>query len=362
MADLADADAASRWEDPPRNAAGVSAPVLSVDGFEGPLDFLLEMARAQKIDLARLSIVALVEAFAGALETALTGPGASSLARWGDWLVMAATLTQLRFRLLLPAEAPEAKAALSEAEALRRQLVGREEMRAAADWLERRPQLGREVFPRGQPEGRPTSRGADITDLLRACLKLLEVPAELAAVYRPRPPAFWRVSQAIGRIEAMLSEQPEGAGHTAFLAAIATDGAYRERQCRAAVASTLVAGLELARQGGVVLWQELDWGEISVRAKMSQRGTAFRRRRPKVRILSVAPVGHHPTILRLTGRYSRGRTLDTNVHDATILPELPRADEICVWSDRAYRGKPNSSASMRRVPRISSIAGAALAD
>jgi hypothetical protein len=50
------------------------------------------------------------------------------------------------------------------------------------------------------------------------------------------------------------------------------------------------------------------------------------------------------------------------VHDATILPELPRADEICVWSDRAYRGKPNSSASMRRVPRISSIAGAALAD
>ena len=82
MKDPAGTDA--RWEDPPRNAVGASAPVLSVEGFEGPLDFLLEMARAQKIDLARLSIVALVEAFAETLETALARPGAASLARWGD--------------------------------------------------------------------------------------------------------------------------------------------------------------------------------------------------------------------------------------------------------------------------------------
>ena len=72
MKDPAGTDA--RWEDPPRNAVGASAPVLSVEGFEGPLDFLLEMARAQKIDLVRLSIVALVEAFAAALETALSLP------------------------------------------------------------------------------------------------------------------------------------------------------------------------------------------------------------------------------------------------------------------------------------------------
>ena len=188
------------------------------------------------------------------------------LSRWGEWLVMAATLTQLRSRLLLPVDAAEAKAALSEAEALRRQLVGREEMRAAADWLEALPQLGREVFARGRPEGQAASRGGDVTDLLRACLKLLQVPEAMVAVYRPRPPPFWRVSQAIARIETVLTEHSDGAAFGVFLPTVGADMADREVRCRAAVASTLVAGLELARQGQVLLGQERDWGEISLRA------------------------------------------------------------------------------------------------
>ncbi|HEY2131920.1 MAG TPA: segregation/condensation protein A, partial [Acetobacteraceae bacterium] len=112
------------WEDPPRVPSAGAAPVLSVDGFEGPLDWLLEMVRARQIDLARLSVVALVEAFAGAMDTALARQdnAPAQLVRWGDWLVMAATLAHLRSRLLLPADAPEAKAAVDEAEALRRQL------------------------------------------------------------------------------------------------------------------------------------------------------------------------------------------------------------------------------------------------
>ena len=147
---------AAAWEDPPRSVGPNDAPVLSADGFEGPLDWLLELARAQKIDLAKLPIADLIQSFVTALDAALARPDGLPpvLSRWGDWLVMAATLTHLRSRLLLPAEAPEAQAALSEAEALRRQLVGREQMRAAADWLERQPQLGREVFARGRPEGR----------------------------------------------------------------------------------------------------------------------------------------------------------------------------------------------------------------
>ncbi len=257
---------AASWEDPPRSVAPTDAPVLSAEGFEGPLDWLLELARAQKIDLAKLPIADLIQSFVEALDVALARPGgrAPVLSRWGDWLVMAATLTHLRSRLLLPAEAPEAKAALSEAEALRRQLVGREQMRAAADWLERQPQLGREVFARGRPEGRAENRGADITDLLRACLKLLQVPAEMVAVYRPRPPPFWRVSQAIARIETMLMQRPEGGLLAAFLPAIGAEVPDRDVRCRAAVASTLVAGLELARAGGVVLGQAEDWGEIFV--------------------------------------------------------------------------------------------------
>ncbi len=150
MADLAGPEVAAGWEDALRDAASASAPVLSVDGFEGPLDFLLEMARAQKIDLALLSIVALVEAFAAALETALARPGAAAdLARWGDWLVMAANLTLLRSRLLLPADAPEARAARDEAEALRLALLGREEMRAAAGWLEQARAAGARRFRDG---------------------------------------------------------------------------------------------------------------------------------------------------------------------------------------------------------------------
>ncbi len=263
MADLAGADVASGWEDPPRNAAGVSAPVLSVDGFEGPLDFLLEMARAQKIDLARLSIVALVEAFAEALETALDLSGAASLARWGDWLVMAANLTLLRSRLLLPADAPEARAARDEAEALRLALLGREEMRAAADWLDRRVQLGRDVFARGRRETPAGQRGGDVTDLLRACLALLRVPAA-AEAYQLRVLPFWRVPDAMARIREVMEGREGEVAMTALLPAIAADAVGRERLCRAAVASTLVASLELSRSGLLDVNQPGAWTPITV--------------------------------------------------------------------------------------------------
>ncbi len=84
------------WEPPPRRQPGLAAaPVLAVDGFEGPLDWLLDLARTRRIDLARLSIVALVEAFEAALTAALATPDLRPmlLGRWGDWLVMAADLT-----------------------------------------------------------------------------------------------------------------------------------------------------------------------------------------------------------------------------------------------------------------------------
>ena len=93
---------------------------------------------------------------------------------------MAATLTELWSRLLLPADAPEARAAAAEAEALRRQLLERARMREAAGWLERRPQLGHAVFARGMPAATPSGRASDITELLRGCLVALRVPAAQA--------------------------------------------------------------------------------------------------------------------------------------------------------------------------------------
>ena len=120
------------WDMPPRRRpASPASPVLAVAGFEGPLDWLLELARARKVDLTRLSILALVEAFADAMDAALTrvpDTVVPDLAQWAAWTVMASHLAELRSRLLLPADVPEARTAQAEAEALRQQWVHRAEM------------------------------------------------------------------------------------------------------------------------------------------------------------------------------------------------------------------------------------------
>ena len=266
MPDLLDEAA---WQQPPRALPGAGAPVLSVAGFEGPLDWLLEMVQARRIDLARLSILALIEAFCAAMAAGLADAagGSASLARWHDWLVMAATLTQLRARLLLPAAQPGTRAARSEAEALRRQLIERSRMRAAANWLERRPQLGINVFARGTPDPGSTDAstiGGDITDLLRACLLALRVPEQQQAAYRLPPPTPWPMADAIARMRRRLASLPEGGPLQLFLPEIEHDAVADQTYRRAAVASTLVAGLELARDGELTLQQEQQWLPIQV--------------------------------------------------------------------------------------------------
>jgi segregation and condensation protein A len=241
-----------------------AAPVLEVDGFEGPLDWLLELARAERVDLRKLSILALVEAFATALQLALASPSRVDLSRWGEFLSMAAQLALLRSRLLLPSEV---KAAQAEAEALRRQLVETEALRRAASWLDARPQLGRDTFGRGvTADERMTSvRVPDIADLLRACLVSLRVP-EQADHYAPGPPPLWRVQDAVARITRMLEQRPDGGVLGEFLPRVERDQSAYELRCRAAVASTLVAGLELCRGGGVRLTQAASRAPIRIEA------------------------------------------------------------------------------------------------
>jgi len=275
-------DPAQAWEQPLRQPPSTgAAPFLAVDGFEGPLDWLLEMARAQRIDLAKLSILALVEAFTAALNAALMQSRGkpADLSRWGEWLVMAATLAHLRSRLLLPKDAPEARAAQDEAEALRRVLVERTVMQRAAEWLDRRPQLGHDVFARGGAADSVTaaSRVADITDLFRACLVVLRVP-EQADAYQFRRVPFWRVADAVARITRMLAEQPGGGHLGMFLPSMDASAPERELRCRTALASTFVAALELAREGVSELYQSRAWDEIQLRRRakaecVARRGT-----------------------------------------------------------------------------------------
>jgi segregation and condensation protein A len=256
---------ASDWEDRPRAAAGM-APILSVEGFEGPRDWLLEMTRARKIDIMKLSILALVDSFVTALEEALA-PRAGvvpELARWGDWLVMASNLTLLRSRLLLPADRQEAEAAAEEAAALRRHMVSRAQASAGADWLERRPQLGREVFARGFSDAPMAGRAGDITELLRACLVALRLP-EGTEPYRPLPPPVWRMGDALAHIRMLLARLPaEGRPLAAFLPAINHAVPQKEFLCRAALATTFLAGLELSREGVVALDQDAAWRPVQL--------------------------------------------------------------------------------------------------
>ena len=261
------ADPTGGWEDAPRRPPESAAPVLVGAGFEGPLDWLLELARAQRIDLAQLSIVDLVDPFVAALDAALSEQSVrADLSRWGEWLVMAATLALLRSRLLLPPDAPEARAAHDEAEAIRRQMLERAAIRHAADWLDRQAQLGRDVFARGGVAARVSSQGrmGDITDLFLACLVALRVP-EQADVYQLRFLKLWRVPDAIGRITRMLEVRPDGGPLVCFLPKLDGVGPDKELRCRAAVASTFLAGLELARGGALTLQQDQPWLDIELR-------------------------------------------------------------------------------------------------
>src|SRR4051794_17434874 len=166
---------------------------------------------------------------------------------------MAAWLTLLRTRLLLP-ELPD-DTVQAEAAGLRQRLTDRDAARRLADWLEWRPQLGREVFARGEPESAADALpAADLTALLRACLTLLELPAR-ERVWRPNPPPLWRVPEALAQMRRMLVALPQGAALEAFLPPGSGQGPIAQLQRRAALASTLVAGLELSREGAAVLDQ-----------------------------------------------------------------------------------------------------------
>jgi len=266
-------EAADAW---PRTAAAAAgdtgAPELRLGAWEGPLDLLLELARARKVDLERLSILDLAEQFGAAVQAALAS-GHAPLSRLGDWLVMAAQLAWLRSRLLLPAEAEEGEQARRDAEALRRRLADRAHARRLADWLEARHQLGRDVFARGIAfEAAAAAAGmdravptADIAALFRACLAVLE-RSDRGGSWRPEPLPLWRVPDALSRLRRMLPALPEGGTPLErFLPEMGPDeapGAALRR--RAALASTLLAALELEREGSAALSQAAAFDRIAV--------------------------------------------------------------------------------------------------
>ena len=230
---------------------------VQLDGFEGPLDLLLDLARAQKVDLAKISILRLVEQFLAAVD----GARRVRLELAADWLVMAAWLTWLKSRLLLPEGLPEAEEGLEAAEVLAARLLALQRVRAAAAWLGDRPTLGRDVWARAESENLTeidrSGLAADVAGLLRGYLAAMRRGGGRRS-YRPAATPLWSVQDALGRLSAMLGHVPDWSVLERFLPERSLDPLQR----KAATASTLLAGLELARDGRARLRQDQAFGPI----------------------------------------------------------------------------------------------------
>ncbi|WP_297489690.1 ScpA family protein [Acidocella sp.] len=242
--------------------------VLHLEGFEGPLDLLLELARAQKVDLAKISILALVEQFLAVIE----GARRVRLELAADWLVMAAWLTWLKSRLLVP-QLGEPEDAETAAEILQARLIDLQAMRQAAAWLGARPQLGWDVFARGIPEAfTETDRSRlrlEMSGLLSAYLAARR-RAGAKLQYRPKPMLYFSVQNALERLSRLLGSLPDWSSLEHFLPEGLEDGIPR----RAAISATLIAGLEMAKDGRLHLRQNEKFGPILIRSQRAEWGAS----------------------------------------------------------------------------------------
>ncbi|HEX4367107.1 MAG TPA: ScpA family protein [Rhodopila sp.] len=237
--------------------------LLKLDGFEGPLDLLLDLARAQKVDLAKISILALVDQYLAVIE----GARKVRLELAAEWLVMAAWLTWLKSRLLVPAATDEADDPEQIAEMLTERLRALELVRAAAAWLGSRPILGLDVFTLGAREDHTVIDNSrlviDQAAFLASYLRSRRRGTKRVA-YQPRKLSWFTVQDALQRMTSLLGSMPDWATLEQFLPEIRPSQPDSRLEQRAAMSSTLIAGLELARGGHLRLRQEAAFGPILV--------------------------------------------------------------------------------------------------
>ena len=236
-------------------SAGASEPdidalIVNIDGYEGPLDILLDLARSQKVDIRKISMVALVDQYLAFINAAKQ----RDLELAADYLVMAAWLAYLKTRLLLPEGEDEDGEITADEMAARLafQLQRLEAMRNVVEMLQARPRFGVDFFPRGAPEGVRVSHRplwqADFYELLRAY-----ATQRIAAVdreYHYEPPRVFSIEAARQRLERMLGAIPEWTA----LSKLASMGDV-DAPASSVTASAFIAALEFAKDGRVDLRQ-----------------------------------------------------------------------------------------------------------
>ena len=265
MADIRGDEGGDAFDAPIRHEADdpdLDALIVNLDGYEGPLDVLLDLARTQKVDIRKISMVALVDQYLEFVELAKQ----RNLELAADYLVMAAWLAYLKSRLLLPAgEEQEGEPTADEMAArLAFQLQRLEAMRNAVEALQARPQFGIDIFPRGAPEGVRVTRTpdwqADLYELLRAYTT--QRIATVDRDYHVDPPKVYSIEMARLRLERILGAIPEWTE----LAALAP---FKEVDApgTSVIASAFNAALEFAKDGRLDLRQLGAFEPIYVRAR-----------------------------------------------------------------------------------------------
>ncbi|MCK5284587.1 MAG: segregation/condensation protein A [Alphaproteobacteria bacterium] len=245
----------------------VDALLLDIDGYEGPIDLLLELARNQKVDLVQISILQLVRQYLGFVERAK----AMNLDLAVEYLVMAAWLAYLKSRLLLPRDEEEFEYGAAEmAEALQFQLQRLEAMQNAAENFKLLPQLGKDVFARGIVEGLKTKTNTywdvNLYDMLKAYGDIQHRSED--SHYDLPEYNFMSAEDAFSRLTRMLGELPRKGIRSIWttLESFIPEGIKDRVFCRSALAATLTASLELVKQGKLEIKQDGLFKQVYMRS------------------------------------------------------------------------------------------------
>lgn len=248
----------------PERATGDPALVVDVEGFEGPLDLLLTLARQQKVDLAKISILALADQYLAFIEEARK----LRLELAADYLVMAAWLAYLKSRLLLPdTNAPEGQSAEDMAVALAMRLKRLEAIREVAERLFGRPQLERDVFVRGQPEPiahikRP-QWSATLYDLLSAYAQQRQKAALAHVRFAKR--SVWSLAEAREALERLIGGSSDWTCLDEYLISFVVEPSLAPT----VFASSFASSLELVREGVMEVHQQSAFAPLYVRKRPS---------------------------------------------------------------------------------------------
>lgn len=249
------------WYEDDLRADGDPSLLIDIEGFEGPLDLLLHLARSQRVDLTQISVLALTEQYLNFIERAQ----AMRLELAADYLVMAAWLAYLKSRLLIPKQKSDEEVSGEDMVAsLQFRLKRLEAMRDAAAKLANRYQLGRDVFPRGRPEAGVVDRSslfsASLYELLTAYASQRQRQAVSHVQIEQR--TVWSLKQARSALVRLMGENADWVTLDTFLINYALSPSERA----SALASSFAASLELVREGKLKVTQNAPFEPIYMRS------------------------------------------------------------------------------------------------